>query len=669
MASNIIISFNNLLQLDDKLAIQDANTPSVLISITVKESDVLLSIDENISNTKNYLENRYNSTGRYTITPDYVNDTLTITDNIGGVSSFIVPLNESGGRLSTTINNDAVAPDFYITSIETSENATDPCNLVDLQITTSTQATNITSPVVDTVSTLSFSVNDVSRDYINLIDITVNDDFTTSSVEVFIPKLDSSLFDLESVTTPSGGSLNINWLGLREPLFDVKYSLNNTVFYSTSSFSGLSEGNYTLYIKDDIGCSTSIPFEITAFEANVYKREAYFTVSEQNSNIFVKNEVIDNISTFRNPTNTLSYQEDTAINLKDFKQVFQKKDGIITNQIKSNYNNVEVKLIDCDYDETILTLTKKTENLDITDIRDVTVNSYSYLGSEFIGVTYINGKIYDPITLDEVSSYYLGALIPSFMNIDDYIQIEGAGWYKVKDVVFINNTQTLILNVLSSNFDQSIISETVKGTSKYNKLPYEVYEFNYDLNSLEGDYYLTIDATDEDFEDVGYISEWFNVKDLQPFTYLLKYYNSVNNETNYSTGIRNKIRVKYEKTLDYLPSDTNENFDTDTNTVQIESTYRDLYTLTFDKVPLNMVRKIGLAISNDRIFINGLSLLKNGEIELERIGITNTYKGIVEFKRSDYTFISNAEDGSIVLPTGQVLGDDDNDETVLAIKD
>ena len=58
-------------------------------------------------------------------------------------------------------------------------------------------------------------------------------------------------------------------------------------FFDSSSFSGLSTGNYTLYIKDDLGCSTNIPFEVTAFDPNIFERVPYFNISEQNSLISV----------------------------------------------------------------------------------------------------------------------------------------------------------------------------------------------------------------------------------------------------------------------------------------------------------------------------------------------------------------------------------------------
>jgi hypothetical protein len=253
--------------------------------------------------------------------------------------------------------------------------------------------------------------------------------------------------------------------------------------------------------------------------------------------------------------------------------------------------------------------------------------------------------------------------------VDDYIQIQGAGWYRVKDIEYYNGIETLILDVLETSFPFAVTGQTLRATAIYNILPYEVFEFEFDCNTLSGDYYITYEATDSEFETVKQKTEWFNVKDFQPRTYVLQYYNTENNETNYSTGIRNKIRIPYNKTLDYSPNDTQDVYLTDTNAVSIETTYRDFYTLQTNYIPQGFLRKIGLAVSNDRLFLNGMSVLKNAELETERLGVNNLYILTIQFIRSDYAFTSIADDGSITLPDGEILGVDDNTDEVLSTKD
>ena len=357
---------------------------------------------------------------------------------------------------------------------------------------------------------------------------------------------------------------------------------------------------------------------------------------------------------FKNPTNTLSYEED-GLNSQNFKQLFQATDGVITQQLITSYDDVDINLVDCQGNTTNIPTAKKTSNIDITDVRDITIINVNYLDVDFVGVQYVSGKTYNPITLEEEDSYYLSNLTPYFMNAKDYIQLEGFGWFEVKDIIFQDNIEVLVLNMTALNFPSDITNQVVKGTTRYNQLNYEVYEYSFDCNNLSGDYYLTYEATDSEFETLKEQTEYFNVLELQEDTYLLQYYNSENNETNYATGIQNKLRLRYSLEYKLIPNDTQDVYLTDTNAVSTEATYRDRYKLTLESIPLNMVRKVAIALTNDRLFLNGLSLLKDTELEVEEDGVSNLYKVTAQFVRSDYAISSITSDTSVVLPTGQLL--------------
>tara|TARA_R110002051_G_C8769409_1_gene503345 strand:+ start:22157 stop:24169 length:2013 start_codon:yes stop_codon:yes gene_type:complete len=654
MSSTIIIKFNSPASVGDILQIQDSNTPSVLIDIQFDTTSFSIPVTgdktQDVSNVVNLINNNYNATGRYKVTSNYVTYEIEVLDQIGN-SEFTVVQNNTSGDITTTIDNTPVIDVLRIDNISLSENGSNPCGLFDLTITTNIQATEITKPVVQAVNTNPFTITGISRDSIDNILISVNDGVSIDSDSIYVPITNSAAFKLDVFNNPSGGAVNVSLLNGKTADFNYQYSLDDVNYYNSSSFSGLDEGSYTIYIKDSLGCSTSLDFEIEEFTPNFFDRDAFFEVSEQNSLITVKREVIDEVSIFKNPTNTLSYEEESDINRKNFKQLFQKKDGIITQQYKSNYSNVLINLVDCDGNESEIIPEQKTENFNITDVRDVSLLPVNYLGSSFVGVQYKVGNTYNPDTLTVNGSYNLGSDLPDFMNVEDYIQIEGAGWYKVTNIDYYDGIETLVIESTVAGFPIEL-NQTVRGTSVYDVLDYEVYEFSLDLSTLEGDYYITYSANDLNYDSVNFISEWFNVSDVQFRTYLLQYYNSENNETNYSTGIINKIRIPYDISLTYLPNDTQDVYLTDTNAVNIESTYRDLYSLECRNVPLGMVRKMGLAVSNDRLFLNGLSLLKNSELEVERIGTSNVYKTTIQFVRSDYAFTNISSDGSIVLPTG-----------------
>lgn len=648
MGSSITLTFNDYLRKNDFLSFKNTiinQTINILYSDfnSPYEIQTTNDINQDIINTYNFLQNVYNVSNIYTISRDISNKKIIISSNN---ANFFINSNLTSGRITTNIINEPVIIPIKITSIDVIENSENPCNLFDFTITTSKQATKITSPVNQVVTTNPFTITGVTRDSVNDIIITVEDDNSSNTDSIFIPKINSSTFDLNISLSPTGGSI-IALYNLKPTELKFQYSLDNINWYNSSSFSNLEEGNYTLYIRDNIGCSNVTKnFEITAFEPNVYVREPYFKVSQQNSFISVLRD-----NNLPNPTNTLSYEEEGCINARNFMQLYQKNDGVITQQYRSNYEDVEIKLINCKGEEQTILPTKKTSNFNITDVRDVSILKVNYLGAEYVGVQYVVGDTYDPDTLQKNGDYNLGSEVPDFMNVDDYIQIEGAGWYKVINVQYINNIETLILQAPAVSFPISL-NITVKGTSVYNLLPYEVYEYSIDLYNIDGSFKIKYKATDSEFETIEELTEWISVKEHQKDTYLLVYYNSENNETNYSTGIVNKLRLPYETTLTYLPNDTQDVYFTDTNAVTIENTYRDLYSLELKFIPMGMVRKVGLAISNDRLFINGLSLLKNSEMEVERQGNSNLYKVTLQFVRSDYAFTNIASDGSIILPTG-----------------
>lgn len=646
MPNNAFIQFNAPLQSGDNFQFFDGFSTLYVEYSSFDSSFITPSgnLTQDINNTVRFINNNYNQTNKYSVTANFTEGSIIIIDNTDKLT-FTESFNNTGGRLTLSVNNRPLETPIQITDISLVENETDPCLFVDVVVSTNIQADSIGGTVSQPVSTNPFTVT-YNRDSINDIVIVANEGSTMDVRKIYVPVISQSNFSLDILLAPNNNTITVINELKKAINIELEYSIDNTFFYSSSSFSSVTEENGNIYIRDNIGCSFSLPFTITGFEPNVYKREPLCYVSEQNSLIWVNQS---------NKVNVLSYKEDTSINDMDFKQLFQNSDGIIRQQIKSSYENNIVFLVDCQGNETILPVIKKSSNIGITDVRDITLVNANYLGETYIGVKYVSGNTYDPLTLAINGDYFLGSLSPFFMEINDYIQIEGAGWYRVKDKVFKDNTQTLVLDVLLRDFP--IESEqTLKGTSVYNQQNYELYEFSVDLEQLNGNYYMKLESTDEEFNDVCFITEYFNVSEIQLRTYRLDYYNSENNETNYSTGIRNLIRIPYDKRLTYSPNDTQDVYLTDTNAVSVESTYRDFYTLDTENIPMGFVRKIGLSVSNDRLFIDEMSVLKNKEIETERIDVTNLYKTTIEFIKSDYVFTSISDDGSIVLPSGNPLG-------------
>jgi len=438
-------------------------------------------------------------------------------------------------------------------------------------------------------------------------------------------------------------------------------------YQNSNSWSGIPVGEYSLGVKDNLGCEIFIPFTIDAFTPNLLDYDAVLEVSKVNSLQFKENEAWANCGIRKNITNTLSYEEDVKINNRSYKQLFQQCDTIRT-QIKSNYTTNEAKLVNCDGVETTITVTKATENLNITDVRDGTI--FIKFGNQ-IAVEFLAGNTYDPITLVQNGSYNLNGDLMQWINIGDYINIEGAGWCYITTILppsQVSNAYTVVTTTLNNGLFTDL--DVVKITSVYNAVDYDRYEFEIDMNALSGDYYVKLNMSDSTFGSKEYISEWFNVATEQECHHLIDYYNTKNNEINYATGITFRLRIPYIKNLKWQPEiDENEIYVTDTRTVLLESRIREAYEITFMPLPTAMAQKLVLALSHDKLQIDGLNYIKNDEPEVEPYGTTNLYSVKCTIVRSDYVFdnTGGTTAGEVILGAGQTFEIDGNASGLLYI--
>ena len=125
--------------------------------------------------------------------------------------------------------------------------------------------------------------------------------------------------------------------------------------------------------------------------------------------------------------------------------------------------------------------------------------------------------------------------------------------------------------------------------------------------------------------------------------FLIDYYNTINNQINYSTGIRHRIRIPYVLQLKWKPNSSQELYVTDKNTILLESTVREFYDFNCRPLPTAMAQKIILALSLDRLFIDGQSYIMEGEPEATPFGDANLYQVKATLVKADYVFDSNSD--------------------------
>ena len=177
--------------------------------------------------------------------------------------------------------------------------------VVNVTITTNEQADNIVSPINQPVTTNPFTVTLTRQEVIN---ISVEKDSAIVSDSIRVPKLLSTYFTISKIQTPSSASITVNNTLPSGILFSVEYSIDNVNWQTSTNFPNISFGDYTLYIRDNIGCSTSIDFSIDDFTPNLLDYEGVCEVSNINP-IRYKEDVVWNDYVLKTPNNTLSFEE------------------------------------------------------------------------------------------------------------------------------------------------------------------------------------------------------------------------------------------------------------------------------------------------------------------------------------------------------------------------
>lgn len=661
MASSIEITFNSIPAADTVLSFTDSVRPSIPMILTFKaartaigECKIGSTNDGQAINYQNAFNSDYNNTALYTLTlaisPSVV---LTIESNNVN-SSFTLNSNTTSGALTTSIDNVTPPGVFAYDTVVISEAGSTPCTNVKFTVTTTEQADSIEFPISQAVATNPFVFETIRADAITLA---MTKDSTQPIRKYRIPQLLSANIDVNVVNTPTGGTVTIvrNY-----PLSDggdtrifpltFTYSLDGVNYQTSNSWSGIAAGSHTAYIKDNIGCEITIPFTVDAFTTNYVDYDDVFEVSNLNAIRYKKVETWANCGIKKTVENTLSHEENSNINLRNFVQWWQTCDTNVVTQVRTNYDTVTAKLIDVDGAETSLTVTQVTANMNITDVRDgtITVNS----GNQ-IGVYFGSGNTYDSDTLAVNGSYSIGQSLMDWVNEGDYINIEGVGWALVTSIA-TPTTDIPFYVAYTANTNDGFFTEpypTVKITTVYNKADFERYEFAMDCTSLDGFYQIQIDGTKTGKPDIQYLSEWQHIKTEHPKHFVIEYYNTKNNEINFGTGITFKLRIPYIVALKWKPNEEQEIYITDTRTIALENRVRKLYEMQLKPLPTAMAQKVILAISQNRVFIDGVNYVKEGESDVKQIGVTNTYLIIATLSEGNNVFDSNTavSDGEVIV--------------------
>lgn len=524
---------------------------------------------------------------------------------------FDDPFTTAAG-INFTIENEPAVPEIKITDISISEASANKCQNVKVNITTDLLAVKVLSPVVINPNTDNpFSFDFLRGQTINILVEDSNGKQANQTLALPSP-LTSANFTVTANNSPNGATAVITNSGLTGLV--LEYSLDNSTWQSENTFTGLTEGDFTAYIRDQYGCSTSKDFSVSEFNIN----EPYFLYPKSNSIRLAERVVWDYITVFKTDENTLSCESDVVLPYKEV-QEWQSSDNI-TNQFRSNYASNVVTGEKIDGSAPInIPITKKTQNIGVKDKRDAI--QYN-LGNGKTGIFFNAGNTYDYDTNAVNGSYVLNGGLPEWAKLGNYIQI-GLAWFQIEQILYSEEKASDI--VVISNVYTGIETSVIVG-SIYNRENFEVYEYTVNMaDFLNDDFRTKLVASDPNFGTKTFLSEQINVQLKRPDLLEIKYKNSTNTDINYSTGIEHLIRVPFNK-LQGKYEDESETYKTDTTAILLGSELFELDEIVLEPNTKEIWRKINIALSHDTIEVNSVGYVKSTGFTTEGpLGETNLY--------------------------------------------
>tara|TARA_R110002167_G_scaffold44210_1_gene133229 strand:- start:605 stop:2662 length:2058 start_codon:yes stop_codon:yes gene_type:complete len=572
----------------------------------------------------------YNSTGQFTTFLDMITDpnsppTLSITSDI---DNFFTQdkWNDVGNNFTATFVNVPVVDPITVDSFVFAEASPGiPCTQVNVVATSSEQVDSYSLNNINffNVTSNPFTVPTLNRATSYFLYVRKGTQTSTSTLISAPSYLVSADVSSSYVNSPSGATISIvvnpGLIGLT-----YGYSLDGTNFQQGSVFSGILEGDYTIYVNDQLGCSTSIPITIPPFsDGGVGERTPYSDLpSKSNSIRYAKYVDWGVCSNYKNDENTLSWQLPYVENACEYKQLFQDCDNIIT-QIKTNYSSIVATVIDEELVETNATVTQKTFYTNLKDKRDARIYN---IGGENLqtGIYFLSGNLYDYSTGADTGDYNLNGSLPAWGVIGNFTFYNNA-WFLISNIIYDDSISAyvLVINTPYVGVDASIIVSSI-----YNLEPYNIFEFTVDMSLFQDKkIQVNITQTDDDvsFPSQVYLSEIIDVATLHEGTVCIDYYNDNNTDMFYGTGIKNKIRMPIEyfggSVIDETTSER-----TDINTYLISAEGYESDNIAFKLMPKQMMRKVVQALAHKFVFLNDVQYVKEESPEVSGLIGTNLYR-------------------------------------------
>lgn len=567
---------------------------------------------ENIAtNYRNAFNLDYNTTNLFTVNLLPTTHPYGIVEIIANYNNavFTETVNTSGAIV--TIENQTPISLINVTSATFSAgtNATD----IKVNITTNIQASKMTLPInIDPVTTNPFSYIFARGE-----DRYVKVETAGAVSPLFFVRTPSELklanTNINIINTPTGATVTVVVTSVAG--LTLQYSLDGYTWQSSNLFSGITDGSYQIYIKEQFGFQIQKAFTVAS---GVVGGNLAVT---PNFIIPIPNSIryADRYANKKNINTTLSSEELVRLPYCH-KQMFLDTD-IITTQVKTSYKNLSAYVTDGNTNIP-LTISKKTNYIGTKDMRDGNVRRRP---DGRLGVSFISGNIYDYDSPTIVTgTYNSGGNIPAWATIESYFNVASLGYMAISDII---RDETNSFWELVTEYDYTGIPFSAKISTIYNAQNYEIYEFNLAMaNYVNTPIQVVIHATNPNWDDVAAISEIIYVQKSFENTVEIEYWNDTNTaHMFYQTGIKNKMI--HDAIITNYKSDGKQDVHLgDTRAILVDSTLSNTFELIIFEVTTAIVRQIAFAMSHKFIKINDLFYVAKEKVSAEKIGEhTNLY--------------------------------------------
>lgn len=551
------------------------------------------------------------------------------------------------------ITENETLPDPQSISFAYEPNVSNPCGLIDVKYTIQggelpysfykngvLSESGVTSPFVDSIARNGQPVQVEFRDSNgNPIRIGGTSSGTKFSV-VGVRKLNSNDVSLDIANYSAGSNVTVNVSFQHSLVTPYEYSLNGVDWQSDNRFTSIPPNEYTLYIRDALGCVYTETFVIDGVTT---LSEVVSYISEINPIRFIQTDLSK-----KNYFNTLSFIENRQLHYR-FIQNWIETDKVTT-QLKTNAQYIGVNAVDCHGAKTPIQVIKKVDNTGLIGYSTVTLfRSQNNLGALYYGVV----DLLNPDTDAIIQTKDYKNTLPPWVSEGQELDIDGVGFSKVNRVYFSEDYNSLVAE-LDFAYTSTPVDSSAKAT--YNLQPYDLYEFEVDMSLMPDQFQITIEVGNSENDiKFAYISEIQSKFEDNDRYVEIKYSDDENiGGMNYQTGVKHLIRL--EAYQDYQGEHSVDGYNGDTRYYATQIELYNSENIIFPRLTTGMAQKVRMILSHGNLTINSVPCTLSEGTEITNMPSSNLNKLTANVKIGGEEFNEGQADNLIDTEGGGFAG-------------